>query len=444
MLNGEAGIDMQTYMGTYAAVQNFCTTQKAVGLSSPQLAGKHRRVHLRGQELYNKLNEYLTEHVEQLVTKSKDHTDEALLAFYIQEWDRYNVAAKYIHHLFRYLNRHWVKRELDEGRNVYDVYTLHLVKWRTVLFESASEKVIDAVLKLVEKQRNGENIDYRQIRQIVDSFVFLGFHEVDPSKTALDFYRFHFERPFLEATRLFYQAESKRLIAENSVVEYMKKAETRLDEEEERVRMYLHADTANPLMRTCNQALIVDHSDILRGEFQDLLDNGREQDMARLFNLLSRTPYGLDPLLSKFEPHLRKAGLAAVAKAASDAEKLEPKIYVGAVQTQYQGLVTGTLNDEPLFIRSSDNACRELGNRNDVCDSGSNKSPELRAKHTDGTGIEGSTYAISISEDWIARGGRNLVSLPPDYRATCAAFCNNMLVVGHRSGQVTFFKFSSS
>lgn len=51
-------------------------------------------------------------------------TDEALLRYYAQEWDRYTTGANYINRLFTYLNRHWVKREKDEGRKgVYPVYT---------------------------------------------------------------------------------------------------------------------------------------------------------------------------------------------------------------------------------------------------------------------------------------------------------------------------------
>lgn len=344
--------------------------------------------HLLGEELYNKLIDYLKQHLDDLVTQSKAHTDEALLAFYIKEWGRYTVAAKYIHHLFRYLNRHWVKREIDEGKkNIYDVYTLHLVQWRKELFEKVSTKVMDAVLKLVEKQRNGETIEHSQIKQVVDSFVSLGLDEADPSKSTLDVYRFHFERPFLTATKEFYLAESKQFVAENSVVEYMKKAETRLSEEEERVRMYLHQDIAIPLKKTCNQALIADHSSLLREEFQVLLDNDREEDMARMYNLLSRIPDGLDPLRARFETHVRKAGLAAVQKVqSSEGDKLEPKVYVDAlleIHTQYQGLVKRAFNDEPEFTRSLDNACREFVNRNEVCKAGSNKSPELLAKYTD-------------------------------------------------------------
>ncbi|KAL1871605.1 hypothetical protein VTK73DRAFT_1954 [Phialemonium thermophilum] len=389
MDNLQEGMDMVTYMGIYTAVHNFCTAQKAAGFAQQQSAGigHGRGAFLLGGDLYKRLIAYLDSRLEKLYEESRHHADEALLAFYIKEWNRYTMAAKYVRHLFRYLDRHWVKREMDEGqKHIYDVYTLHLVQWRTELFSKVSERVMSAVLKLVERQRNGETIEHGQIKAVVDSFVSLGLDEADPSKVTLDVYRYHFERPFLEATKEFYQAESKQFVAENSVVEYMKKAEARLNEEEERVKMYLHADIAIPLKKTCNQVLIADHSNLLRDEFQVLLDNDREEDMARMYNLLSRIPDGLVPLRNKFEAHVRNAGLAAVAKVASDAEKLEPKVYVDAlleIHTKYQGLVKRAFMDEPEFTRSLDNACREFVNRNEVCKSGSNKSPELLAKYTD-------------------------------------------------------------
>ncbi|KAL7629050.1 ubiquitin ligase (cullin) of SCF [Parahypoxylon ruwenzoriense] len=410
MINLQDGMDMSTYMGIYTAVHNFCTSQKAVGLGNSNAVGQaHRGAHLLGEDLYKKLKEYLNDHLNGLYEQSKAHTDEALLAFYIREWNRYTIAAKYIHHLFRYLNRHWVKREMDEGKkNTYDVYTLHLYQWRTEFFTLVSKKVMDAVLMLVEKQRNGETIEHSQIKQVVDSFVSLGLDEHDATKSTLDTYRFHFEKPFLAATEEFYKAESKQFVAENSVVEYMKKAEARLAEEEERVRMYLHNDIALPLKKTCNKALIADHSAMLRDEFQVLLDNDREEDMARMYNLLSRIPEGLDPLRQKFEAHVRNAGLSAVAKvASSDAEKLEPKVYVEALletHTRYQGLVKRAFTDEPEFTRSLDNACREFVNRNEICKAGSSKSPELLAKYTDvllrksGTGVEEAELDATLTQ----------------------------------------------
>ena len=141
-----------------------------------------------------------------------------------------------------------------------------------------------------------------------------------------------------------------------------------------------------PLLKTCEATLIGSHAPLLRDEFQLLLDDDRRDDLGRMYKLLSRIPDGLDPLRNRFEAHVRKAGLAAVEKVATDGDNLEPKVYVEAlleVHTQYHELVNKAFNGESEFVRSLDNACREFVNRNKVCKSGSTKSPELLAKYTD-------------------------------------------------------------
>lgn len=333
------------------------------------------------------LKTYLSKHLAEIHEKSVSHVDEALLAYYIREWDRYTTAAKYINHLFRYLNRHWVKREIDEGKkDIYDVYTLHLVQWREELFSKVNVNVMAAVLTMVEKQRNGETIEQAQIKSVVDSFVSLGLDESDSTKPTLDVYRYHFEKPFLEATTTYYENESAQFVAENSVVEYMKKAEIRLEEEKARVGLYLHPDIMTPLMKACLGVLVTGHSALLRDEFQVLLDNDRQEDLARMYRLLARIVDGLEPLRTKFEAHVRKSGLAAVEKVALEGDNLEPKTYVDAlldIHTQYQNLVNDAFTGESEFVRSLDNACKEFVNRNKVCKTGSTRSPELLAKYSD-------------------------------------------------------------
>ncbi|KAJ5167004.1 Cullin-1 [Penicillium canariense] len=395
MLKLEEGVDMKTYMALYTAVHNFCTSQKAV--ASNQGLQAHRGAHLLGEELYKLLGEYLSRHLSVVFKESQGHAEEALLGFYIREWTRFTTAAKYVNHLFSYLNRHWVKREIDEGKkNVYDVYTLHLVKWKDDFFEKVHGKVMDAVLNLIEKQRNGETIEQSQIKSIVDSFVSLGLDENDSKKSTLEVYRQYFQRPFIDATRTYYENESRQFVAENSVVEYMKKAEARLDEEKARVGLYLHPDVAKSLTETCLDVLVTAHSTLLRDEFQILLDNERQEDLARMYRLLSRIKEGLDPLRTTFENHVRRAGLAAVEKVASEGDHFEPKLYVDAllqVHTRYQNLVDDAFNGESEFVRSLDNACREFVNRNRICKATTTKSPELLARYTDSLLKKGSKAA---------------------------------------------------
>ena len=136
-------------------------------------------------------------------------------------------------------------------------------------------------------------------------------------------------------------------------------AEIRLTEEEERVKMYLHPQIMSHLMKTCQNVLIKEHALLLQEEFQNLLDNDRQDDLARMYNLLSRIPDGLDPLRRKFETHVRTAGLSAVDKVSNEGgDALDPKVYVDAlleVHSRYQNLVNVAFKGEAEFVRSLDN-----------------------------------------------------------------------------------------
>ena len=75
----------------------------------------------------------------------------------------------------------------------------------------------------------------------------LGLDENDTSRKTLDIYKKYFEEAFLVATKTYYAMESERFLAANSVVEYLRKAEGRLKEEESRVDLYLDESTMKPV-----------------------------------------------------------------------------------------------------------------------------------------------------------------------------------------------------
>jgi cullin 1 len=251
--------------------------------------------------------------------------------------------------------------------------------------------------------------------------------ENDSTKPTLDVYKQYFEQPFIAATEAYYRAESEKFISENPITDYMKKAEGRLAEEENRIQLYLHASTHKPLVTTCENVLIKSHCTPIQDEFQVLLDQDMVDDLTRMYGLLSRVAGGLDKLRVVFENHVRKQGLSAIEKvaeqavtaaatgdgekgegeegeeeekpkkpvgkkAASAADKagadaVDPKIYVEAllaVHKKYSDLVNQAFRGEAGFVASLDKACREFVNRNRVCKAGSSKSPELLARYCDG------------------------------------------------------------
>jgi cullin 1 len=103
----------------------------------------------------------------------------------------------------------------------------------------------------------------------------LGLNKEKPKENTLEIYRQHFEDDFITATEVYYTAESTHFIATNSVAEYMKKVETRLDEETRRVQQYLNPTTETELVQKCDRVLIEKHLDTIRSDFQNMLTNDK-------------------------------------------------------------------------------------------------------------------------------------------------------------------------
>lgn len=257
--------------------------------------------------------------------------------------------------------------------------------------QSKHQKLASAILRLIERQRNGETIDQGLVKKVVDSFVSLGLDESDIMKVSHEVYREHFEQPFLQGTEKYYRQESETFLAENSVPDYLKKAEERLREEEDRVERYLNTNTRKGLITKCEHVLIREHSERMWESFQELLDYDKDEDLQRMYALLARIPEGLEPLRKKFEEHVKKAGQSAVAKLVGEGNdatntEVDPKAYVDAlleVHHKNAETVARSFRGEAGFVASLDKACREFVNRNAATGTSTTKSPELLAKHAD-------------------------------------------------------------
>ncbi|KAG8918581.1 hypothetical protein FRC01_001784, partial [Tulasnella sp. 417] len=403
MMPPNDGVSYHKYMDYYAVAYNCCTM-------SGRRASQNNLI---GSDIYNHLIAYFTAYLKHIRDATDNLQGEALLQYYANEWDRYATGANHINRIFTHLNRHWIKRESDEGRKgVYTVYTLALVRWRQDIFlhiQNKSEKLSNAVLRLIVEQRNGKTIDAGLVKRVVSSFASLSLKDADSKEATLDVYKDYFETPLINTAEKYYKRQSELFPAESSFSGYLKQAAEWLKEEEDHVEQYMSRIAGETFLGRCAACLVGEHAGSLRESFKSLLDfdkdggtgpsltflsGGRHvsTDLRSICALLARTPGGLEPLRKKFEGHVKEAGLTAVAKLTqatvegNAATEVEPKAYFDAlleIHTKYQETASRGLRGEVGFVASFDRACKDFVNKNAVTGPSSTKSPELLAKHAD-------------------------------------------------------------
>ncbi|KAF7358134.1 CULLIN-2 domain-containing protein [Mycena venus] len=398
------GVSYSEHMALYTVVLNYCTASKLrrMDVTLADHAGaiddpiERTGPNVYAADLYNNLIRYLVQHLKNLREKADSLQDEELLRYYAGEWERYSTGAKHIDRAFAFVNRQWIKRERDEGRKgVYPVYTLVLFQWKNAFFpvQQKHRNLTSAILRLIELQRNGKTIDQGLVKKVLGSMVSLGLDEANLNKVCLDVYKEHFEIPFIEATEQYYRNESAAFLAKNGLSNYLKNVEERLREEEDRVQQYLDPGTHKPLITKCEHVLIQEHSKLMWDSFQTLLDYEKDDDLQRMYAMLYRIPGGLEPLHKKFEEHVKKSGLAAVAKlvgrgenAAGERNGAAP--YVDALLDVHQknaATVARNFKGDAGFAAALEKAYREVFNRNEATGVGGVHRPELLVEHVEMT-----------------------------------------------------------
>ncbi|VVD02976.1 unnamed protein product [Leptidea sinapis] len=200
----------QRYMDLYTHVYDYCTSvhqQSSSAAGGSRSGSNSGRSGFAGKKMIGQVPGGAQ-------LNGSDLMGEDVLAFYTKQWEEYQFSSRVLNGVCSYLNRHW---------GIYEIYQLALVTWRDNLFKCLNKQVTNAVLKLIERERNGETINTRLVSGVINCYVALGLNEEEPSARGqtLAVYKETFEAIFLEDTERFYTRESTDFLRNNPVTEYM-------------------------------------------------------------------------------------------------------------------------------------------------------------------------------------------------------------------------------
>ncbi|GMG06876.1 unnamed protein product [[Candida] boidinii] len=406
------------YSKTYTDVYNYCTTASARKPPNLQEREGNGTVRLLGGELYYKLQNYLKIYLEDLNPKN----GETFLEFYIRTWERYLIGSTRLNDVLDYINRYWVSKERADGhREIYDILSLCLLSWRDYKFHTNLVILMDEIMSQIRNQRLNKIRSIGNLNIAIKSFVLLGFDANDLKKQNLSVYINDFERRFLIETLNFYTEESNNFIEEYGVVNYLIKAEQRIDEELKRLEE-LNDHTRRPLNDVLNEVLITNHANTIRSELTNLLDQNRYQDIKRMHQLLKRVPMTIEPLLADFQKYVESQGLNAIKELKESFEKqqqqqhqqqqhstdnngsttvikkknpnhsneIDAKLYIKTllkVYNKFQEVVKESFDNNEAFVKALDNASQKFINNNLIATPNpkirQSKTPEILAKYSD-------------------------------------------------------------
>ncbi|CAH1441524.1 unnamed protein product [Lactuca virosa] len=209
--------------------------------------------------------------------------------------------------LQHYLDRYFIAR-----RSLPALSEVGLTCFRESVYEEAKGKAKDAVIALIDQEREGEQIDRALLKNVIGIYVEIGMGQ-------MDFYEKDFETDMLVDSAGYYSRKASNWIVEDSCPDYMLKAEDCLRREKERVAHYLHSRSESKLLeRVQNELLVVYSSQLLEKEnsgCRTLLRDDKVDDLSRMYRLFSEIPKGLDPVANMFKQHVTAEGMTLVQQA---------------------------------------------------------------------------------------------------------------------------------
>jgi len=320
--------------------------KNASGLSFEELYRNSYNMvlHKHGDKLYQGLKQTVHDRLMEVCGTVSIANDENLLAALNAAWEEHTQSMLMIRDILMYMDRVYVVHN-----NEAPVYDVGLQKFRENITRhlNIKDRMLNALLSNIEKERRGEVINRGLLKNITQMLVDLGIG----SKTV---YEDDFEKHYLSESTRFYRLEAQEFISTNSAPEYMKKVENRINEEVERVSLYLDKSTERKILDVLHQELISEHMQTLvnmpESGFIFMLTADKLPDLKRMFFLLNRVNGGHELMKSMVSELVKSTGKAIVEHPENEKK---PSVFVQSLielKDKYDKILSQAFENDKHFV----------------------------------------------------------------------------------------------
>ena len=245
------------------------------------------------QSLYSKCKDHLNTVGKQLSELSSSIDVFSFLMQVERIWNDHCTQTRIIRDIFLYLDRTYVINECSNVKSLWDMGLL-LFRDEVILCDPAIlQKTVNGILSEIEQERNGKTIQRSLIQTLARML------------TSLEIYSTSIEEAFLEQSRIYYRQEGLHRIDSDPVPVYLAFVKKKIQEEQERVSVYLEASTSSELLDIVHQELVLEHADsILAKGFESMMKDDALQDLHTLYTLFHYVKR-LKQLKEYFNTHIK-------------------------------------------------------------------------------------------------------------------------------------------
>jgi cullin 1 len=308
-------------------------------------------------------------------------------------WENHKIMNKWYSKFFCYLDRFHVKHH-----SLPTLSQAGLTAFKTNIYENIKNDAKDAIIEMIDKERDGDIVNKDLIKVTVKLFEAMGMGSLDAYNTDLVctvwnparyfvWYRHvaigdilgsiyawyyslilhsHFpqEAQFLEASRSYYAKKREEWIGTDSTPEYLIKAEQHLLKERARVKDYLNTATESKLLEVVEDEILQKtQAALLTKEGSGckvLLANDKSEDLQRMFKLFGRLENGLAPMAEVVQSYITSQGNEVLdqRKARLDGgekEKNDDPVFVKAllaIHEKYLGVIKTDFEGHAVFQKA--------------------------------------------------------------------------------------------